>query len=64
MRAAKGLLKKDIPIYSGIFLPDVPPAKMASACQAMRDGGGRGIALYSLEDMHEESWKAFEKARS
>lgn len=63
-REAKGLLKKDIPIYSGIFLPDVPPAKMATACQAMRDGGGSGIALYSLEDMNEESWKAFEQARS
>ncbi len=63
-RESKALLSYDAPIYSGIYLPDIPAAKMASAYQAMRNGGGSGIALFSLEDMTEESWKAFEKARS
>jgi len=50
-------LKKKIPVYSGIYRPDVPNEKLAAAYAAMERGGGSGIAIFSLEDMDAEGFK-------
>lgn len=50
------------PVYSGIFLPALKDLnEIEAACQMSIEGGGKGLALFSLELANEAQIKAFGK---
>ena len=55
-RARLDKFNNPAPIYSGIYLPQTPEGKLQTAYQAMKNGGGKGIALFSLSDMNQTRW--------
>jgi len=58
-RKAVARLDGKIPVFSGIYRNDIPNEKLKSAFDAMKRGGGSGLAIFSLSDMDKEAWKIF-----
>ena len=53
------LANNEKPIYSGIFLPALKPDELELANQMAKEGGAKGIALFSLELASEEHMNRF-----
>ncbi len=54
-KKAIGRLNNNKPIYSGMFLPHLKtPAELEKAVQSAKDGGAKGFALFSYNDLNEE----------
>jgi uncharacterized lipoprotein YddW (UPF0748 family) len=50
-----------VPIYSGLYVPDLDPAGVTSVVRASIDGGAGGVSLFSHGGMTDEKWKAFQE---
>jgi uncharacterized lipoprotein YddW (UPF0748 family) len=44
-------LPRTIPLYSGLFLPQLNPTELARAVSLSREAGARGVALFSLSTL-------------
>jgi uncharacterized lipoprotein YddW (UPF0748 family) len=49
------------PVYSGLFLPHVPPEEMEKARKISMDAGAKGISLFAHSNISDEYWKVLEK---
>ncbi len=47
-----------LPLYSGLYLPDLPPADLADAVRRALRGGARGISLFEASMLTPEHWSA------
>ncbi len=50
------------PHYSGLFIPFLNPAELAHAVQLSMEGGSKGVAIFSENDMSKKHWKEFKAA--
>lgn len=48
-----------LPLYSGLFIPQLSPEDMTKAIEASYSGGARGIVLFSAQSMTDAHWKNF-----
>ncbi|KPK96408.1 hypothetical protein AMJ80_00010 [bacterium SM23_31] len=55
-------LPKNIPLYSGLYVPQLRPDELTEAVEASFDGGAKGIVLFSANAMTDAHWKYFSKA--
>ncbi len=55
------LLEDRVPLYSGLFVPQLTPALLIEAVEASRKGGASGTSLFHAQAMTEEHWRSFEK---
>lgn len=55
-------LNDAIPVYSGLFIPQLTPAEVAKAVEASIEGGASGVSLFSANSMTDEHWKSFRQA--
>lgn len=55
-------LKKDIPLYSGLFVPCLTPDDLSRAIAASFRGGASGVSLFSAGAMSDAHWERFRKA--
>lgn len=55
-------LKKDIPLYSGLFVPRLTPDDLSRAIAASLRGGASGVSLFSAGAMSDAHWERFRKA--
>lgn len=44
------------PVYSGLFIPSIPPEELAEAYSISMESGASGLALFSYADIREEHW--------
>ncbi len=51
-------LKGRIPLYTGLYLPDLPPADLARAGRHALAGGASGICLFQGNSLTAEHWAA------
>ncbi len=49
------------PVYSGLFLPHVPPADIAQAVEVSKNSGAKGFSLFDLNSLSDEYWEAIGK---
>jgi len=47
-----------IPLYSGLYVPDLPPADLARAARFVIAGGADGICLFQGNSLTPEHWQA------
>ncbi|MGE5457771.1 MAG: Tat pathway signal protein, partial [Methanococcaceae archaeon] len=48
-----------LPLYSGLFIPQLSPEDMTKAIEASYSGGASGIVLFSAQSMTDAHWKNF-----
>ncbi len=51
-----------IPLYSGVFVPELNPDELADAVRYAESGGARGVILFEGKMPTAEHWDAFSKA--
>ena len=51
-------LDSGTPLYSGLFVPELPPDDLATAARHARAGGSAGIALFNVGNMTDAHWDA------
>ncbi len=51
-------LRGRIPLYTGLYVPDLPPADLARAARHALSGGANGICLFQGNTLTPEHWKA------
>ena len=44
-------LRKDEPLYAGLYLPDLDPPSLRRAIDAARDGGAKGVSFFDMNGM-------------
>ena len=54
-------LNNSKPIYSGLYVPELGPEKLADAAKLAFTGGAKGISLFSLGQVKAEHWQALKK---
>ena len=47
-----------IPLYTGLYVPDLPPADLARAAERAFAGGARGISVFEGNTLTPEHWNA------
>ena len=47
-----------IPLYTGLYVPDLPPADLARAAERAFAGGARGISVFEGNTLTVEHWEA------
>jgi uncharacterized lipoprotein YddW (UPF0748 family) len=47
-----------VPLYSGLYVPDLPPADLARAAERAMAGGARGVSVFEATLLAPEHWKA------
>jgi uncharacterized lipoprotein YddW (UPF0748 family) len=57
-REGVSALRGRIPLYTGLYVPDLPPADLASAARHALAGGANGICLFQGNTLTSEHWKA------
>ena len=50
------------PVYSGIYVPPLPPEELAAAVRQALDGGAAGVSLFDVGAMNDDRWRAFAAA--
>jgi uncharacterized lipoprotein YddW (UPF0748 family) len=56
-------LSSRIPLYSGLFVPEMSPETLSQAVDASLEGGASGVSLFDARAMTDAHWKSFrEKA--
>ena len=61
MQGTMGLNGK-FPLYSGLFIREIPADSMAAAVDYAKSGGAKGICLFNSNGMKSEQWMALAKA--
>jgi len=51
-------LQRRIPLYTGLYVPDLPPANLARAVRHALAGGASGICLFQGDTLTAEHWAA------
>jgi uncharacterized lipoprotein YddW (UPF0748 family) len=51
-----------VPLYSGVFVPALPPEQLAAAVRVSVANGARGVSLFAARSLSEEHWQAFAAA--
>jgi hypothetical protein len=51
-----------MPLYSGLYVPDLPPADLARAARFALAGGAAGISLFQGNTLTPEHWSALAPA--
>lgn len=54
-------LNDRIPLYSGLFIPQLSPADLKKAVEASVSGGAKGVSLFLANSMTDEHWKNFKQ---
>ena len=49
------------PVYSGLFIPSIPPETLHDAIAAGRNGGSSGTAFFELSSMQDAHWEILAK---
>lgn len=57
-------IEKSIPLYSGLFIPELNPENLARAIEGSISGGAEGIVLFAAGSMNAEKWKVFKETIS
>ena len=57
-------LKRDFPLYSGVFVPAMDPRELARAVQVSMAAGAGGVSLFAAGSLSAEHWAAFQEAVS
>ena len=47
-----------IPLFTGLYVPDLPPAELARAARFAIAGGANGICLFQGNTLTPEHWRA------
>ena len=47
-----------LPLYAGLYVPDLPPADLASAASRALAGGAAGITVFEGNTLTPEHWAA------
>jgi uncharacterized lipoprotein YddW (UPF0748 family) len=47
-----------IPLFSGLYVPDLPPADLAKAAEHALSGGARGISVFEANGLTPDHWAA------
>ena len=55
-------LPPSVPLYSGLYVPDLGPAELAEAVRLSLAGGARGVSLFAAGSMGPDHWDAFAAA--
>lgn len=55
-------LKRDFPLYSGLFVPALQPGELVEAIDVSLEGGAAGVSLFTAGAMSEEHWQRFSEA--
>jgi uncharacterized lipoprotein YddW (UPF0748 family) len=55
-------LRGRMPLYSGLFVPQLTPEALAEAVDASFSGGADGIVLFSAQAMSSNHWRSLQKA--
>jgi hypothetical protein len=55
-------LPHDIPLYSGLFVPQLSPEALTQAIEASFEGGAKGVTLFPARAMTEAHWQSFSRA--
>ena len=56
-REGEKALQGKFPLYSGLFIPAIPPEKLSLAVDYAENGGAQGICLFSYRSMQEKHWE-------
>ena len=51
-----------IPLYSGLYVPDLPPADLRRAVERALAGGAQGVSIFETSQLTPEHWKALAAA--
>jgi hypothetical protein len=60
-REGVAALQGRIPLYSGLYLPDLGPAELARATELALANGAQGVSLFEGHMPTPEHWDAFEE---
>jgi len=52
-------LNGKFPVYSGLFVPEIPPNRLKDAVEAAFQGGAMGVTLFNENSMTDEHWQKF-----
>jgi len=55
-------LRGRIPLYTGLYVPDLPPAELGRAVASAIAGGAQGVSLFQGNTLTPEHWKEFSAA--
>ena len=55
------LLNDSTPLYSGLFIPELPPDKMTRAIQVSLKHGAAGVCLFHANALSDAGWQSLEK---
>ncbi len=53
-----------IPLYAGLYIPELDPDELAQAVRAALAGGASGVALFESKAPTEAHWQAFARAQT
>ncbi|MCB9265198.1 MAG: family 10 glycosylhydrolase [Lewinellaceae bacterium] len=62
VRAGLDRLNNEKPIYSGLFIPHLPPEELPQAIEVSRQAGARGVCLFDYNALTEEHWAVLKEA--
>ncbi len=51
-----------IPLYAGLYVPELDPEELGRAVRAALDGGASGVSLFESRAPTEAHWQALERA--
>lgn len=57
VREGVSALDPETPLYSGLYIPELPPDQLVEAVRHARAGGARGVALFSVGSMTDAHWE-------
>ena len=52
-----------LPLYAGLYVPELDPDELAQAVRAAIAGGASGVALFESQAPTEEHWQAFTRSQ-
>jgi len=61
-RAGTDALRGRIPLYSGLYVPDLPPADLGRAVERSFAGGAQGVSLFQGNTLTPAHWEQFTAA--
>jgi len=61
-REGTDALRGRIPLYTGLYVPDLPPADLGRAVERAFAGGGQGVSLFQGNTLTPAHWQEFSAA--
>lgn len=62
VREGRKALPKRVPLYAGLYVPDLPPADLGPAVERAFAGGAQGVSLFQGGTLTSEHWREFTAA--